>query len=419
MNKNLQIRYLVFLLLILISSATYAQNARTVTGKVTDKNGLALPGTNVILAGTTSGVQADVNGNFQLTIENPANAVIEFSFIGFILQKVPLGDQTNIMVQLEEDAVGLNEVVVIGYGTVKKRDLTGSVASIKSDEITKTATNNALQSMQGKIAGLDITKSSGESGSGVNVSLRGNRSVNASNAPLFLVDGIEYGSTLDINASDIASIEVLKDASSTAIYGTRGANGVVIITTKRGLVGGNITGKSKVLISSYVSFNSPTNLPKLMNVEQDYRLLAERQRYAAEKPTSAWGTTDIANYPSEVVLSQVVSAPFEKSVYELYQMGGVNWFDMIMKNGVTQNDEVSITGGDDKTSFGVSLGYMDDKGLLRNDELKRYNGRINLDHKITKNLTTGVNIQYTYRNWDRRLDNVYSQLISWAGRLAS
>ncbi len=411
MNKNLQIRYLVFLLLILISSATYAQNARTVTGKVTDKNGLALPGTNVILAGTTSGVQADVNGNFQLTIENPVNAVIEFSFIGFIIQKIPLGDQTNIMVQLEEDAVGLNEVVVIGYGTVKKRDLTGSVASIKSDEITKTATNNALQSMQGKIAGLDITKSSGESGSGVNVSLRGNRSVNASNAPLFLVDGIEYGSTLDINASDIASIEVLKDASSTAIYGTRGANGVVIITTKRGLVGGNIAGKSKVTISSYVSFNSPTNLPKLMNVEQDYRLLAERQRYAAEKPTSAWGSTDIANYAPEVVLSQVVSAPFEKSVYELYQMGGVNWFDMIMKNGVTQNDEVSITGGDDKTSFGVSLGYMDDKGLLRNDELKRYNGRINLDHKITKNLTTGVNIQYTYRNWNRRLDNVYSQLI--------
>lgn len=410
MNRNFQNRYLAILLLMFLSSVTFAQNARTVSGKVTDKNGIALPGTNVVVQGTSTGVQTDIGGGYQITVENPANAVLEFSFIGYIVQRIPLGNQTNINVELTEDAVGLNEVVVIGYGTVKKKDLTGSVASIKSDEITKTATNNALQSMQGKIAGLDVTKSSGESGSGINISLRGNRSINASNAPLFLVDGIEYGSTLDINSSDIASIEVLKDASSTAIYGTRGANGVIIITTKRGL-SGRVAGNSKITINSYLSINSPTNLPKLMSVEQDYRLLAERQRYAAEKPTSAWGTTDLSNYPPDVVLSQVVSAPFEKSVYQLYQEGGVNWFDMIMKNGMTQNNEISVNGGDDKTSFMLSLGYMDDKGLLRNDELKRYNGRINLDHKINKKLMIGVNLQYTYRNWDRRLDNVYSQLI--------
>ncbi len=410
MNRNLQNRYLAILLLMFLTSVTFAQNARTVSGKVTDKNGNALPGTNVVVQGTSTGVQTDINGSYQIIVNNPANAVIEFSFIGYVVQRVPLGNQTNINVELEEEAIGLEEIIVIGYGTVKKRDLTGSVATIKSAEITKTATNNALQSMQGKIAGLDVTKSSGESGSGINVSLRGNRSINASNAPLFLVDGIEYGSTLDINSSDIASIEVLKDASSTAIYGTRGANGVIIITTKRGL-GGRAAGSSKVTISSYLSINSPTNLPKLMNVEQDYRLLAERQRYAAERPTSAWGTTDIANYTPDVVLSQVVSAPFEKSVYQLYQEGGVNWFDMIMKNGMTQNNEISVTGGDDKTSFGVSLGYMNDKGLLRNDVMKRYNGRINLDHKITKKLMIGINLQYTYRNWDRRLDNVYSQLI--------
>ncbi len=410
MDRNFQIRYLAILLLLLLSSVAFAQNARTVQGKVTDKNGNALPGTNVVVQGTTSGVQTDMNGVYQLTVDNPSNAVLEFSFIGFIVQRIPLGNQTDINAVLTEDAVGLNEVVVIGYGTVKKKDLTGSVASIKSDEITKVATNNALQSMQGKIAGLDITKESGESGSGVNISLRGNRSINASNEPLFLVDGIDYGSTLDINSSDIASIEVLKDASSTAIYGTRGANGVIIITTKKGL-SGRVPGTSRISINSYLSINSPTNLPKLMSAEQDYRLMAERQRYAAEKPTSAWGSTDIANYPPDVVLSQVVSAPFEKSVYELYQEGGVNWFDMIMKTGMTQNNEVSVTGGDEKTSFVVSLGYMNDKGLLRNDELKRYNGRINLDHKISNRLSTGINLQYTYRNWDRRLDNVYTQLI--------
>jgi TonB-dependent starch-binding outer membrane protein SusC len=409
MNKKFQNRFLAVLVLMILSSAVFGQNARTVTGKVTDKNGVALPGANVVVQGTTLGVQTDVNGSFQLTVDNPSVAVLEVSFIGFIVQRIPVGNQSIISVELEEEAVGLNEVVVIGYGTVKKKDLTGSVASIKADEITKTATNNALQSMQGKIAGLDVTKASGESGSGINVSLRGNRSINASNSPLFLVDGIEYGSTLDLNSSDIASIEVLKDASSTAIYGTRGANGVIIITTKRGLAGG--AGKSKVTFSSYISFNSPTNLPKLMSVEQDYRLLAERQRYAAEKPSSSWGSTNIADYPADVVLSQVVSAPFEKSVYQLYQEGGVSWFDMIMKNGITQNNEISVNGGDDKTSFLISLGYMNDKGLLRNDAMKRYNGRVNIDHKINKNISTGVNLQFTYRNWDRRQDNVYSQLI--------
>lgn len=411
MSKKFQNRYLGFLLLILLPSAIFAQNARTVSGKVTDKNGTGLPGTNVVIQGTTNGVQTDINGSFQITVENPSNAVLNISFIGYIAKAVVVDGQSSLNVVLEEEAVGLNEVVVIGYGTVKKKDLTGSVSSIKAAEITKVATNNALQSMQGKIAGLDITRESGETGSDVKVVLRGNRSINSdANAPLFLVDGIDYGSSLDINASDIATIDILKDASSTAIYGTRGANGVVIITTKRGLTSGQ-AGKSKVSISSYFSFNSPTDLPKLMSVEQDYRLMAERQRYAAERPTSAWGTTDMANYTPDVVLSQVVSAPFEKSVYQLYQEGGVNWFDMIMKNGMTQNNEVSVSGGDEKTSFVLSLGYMNDKGLLRNDELKRYNGRINIDHKISKRMSTGLNLQFTYRNWERRLDNVYTQLI--------
>ncbi len=411
MKRILFNRSFVFLLLMSLSLTSVAQNVRTISGKVTDSNGMALPGTNVIVQGTSTGVQADNSGNYQITVENPANAILEFSFIGFAKQLVPVGNQSTINVVLKEEYIGLNELVVVGYGTVKKKDLTGSVSSIKSAEITRTASNNALQSMQGKIPGLDITKTSGESGSGIRIDLRGNRSINASNTPLFLVDGIEYGSTLDLNASDIQSIEVLKDASSTAIYGSRGANGVVIITTKRGLTGAMAGGKSKVAINSYVSFNSPTNLPKLMSVEQDYHLIAERQRYNAEKGTAAWGTTNLSNYTPGIVLSNIISAPYEKSVYQLYQEGGVNWFDMILRNSVTQNHEVSLSGGDAKTSFVVSLGYMDEQGLLRNDMLKRYNGRINLDHKITGNLTVGANLQYTYRNWNRRDDNVYSQLI--------
>lgn len=409
MNRKLKIRYLALLLLILLSPVVLAQNARTITGKVSDKNGMPLPGTNVVIQGTTTGVQVDINGNYQINVDNPSTAVLEFSFIGYIAQKVAVNNQSVVNVELSEDAVGLEEVVVIGYGTVKKKDLTGSVASLKSAEITKTATNNALQSMQGRIAGLDITKASGESGSDILIALRGNRSINASNTPLFLVDGIEYGSTLDLNASDIATIDVLKDASSTAIYGTRGANGVVIITTKKGAAMGG--GKSKVSFNSYVSFNSPTNLPKLMSAQQDYLLIAERQRYNAEKATSSWGSTSLDNYSPEVVLSNTVNAPYEKSVYQLYQEGGVSWFDMILRNTVTTNNEISLSGGDAKTTFAISLGYMDEKGLLKNDNLKRYNGRVNIDHKITGNLSAGVNLQFTYRDWNRRGDNIYSQLI--------
>lgn len=379
-----------------------------VTGTVYDSNtGETMPGINISVQGTLLGTVTDVNGKYSIGLNDP-NAVLVFSFVGYKTVNVPVGGRSSVDIRLVPQINSLEEVVVIGYGTVKKKDLTGSVASIKSEEITKTATNNALQSMQGKIAGLDITKVSGESGSEVRIDLRGNRSINASNNPLFLVDGIEYGSTLDLNASDIASIEVLKDASSTAIYGTRGANGVVIITTKKGISGG---GKSKIAINSYLSFNSPTNLPKLMSVEQDYLLIAERQRYNAEKGTSAWGTTNMSNYTPEIVLSNIVSAPYEKSVYQLYQEGGVNWFDMILRNSFTSNNEISLSGGDAKTTFAISLGYMDEKGLLLNDNLKRYNGRINLDHKIAKNLSAGINLQYTFRDWDRRGDNIYSQLI--------
>ncbi|MGB8490509.1 MAG: TonB-dependent receptor [Bacteroidales bacterium] len=408
MKRIILNRSFVFLLLMCFSLASSGQNARTITGKVTDPSGGGLPGTNVVVVGTVQGVQTDINGNYSISIQDPASAVLEFSYIGYSSKQVTVGSQSVINVVLTEEYVGLNELVVVGYGTVRKRDLTGSVSSVKTTEITKTATNNALQSIQGKVAGLDVTKSSGESGSDVNITLRGNRSINASNAPLFLVDGIQYGSTIDLNASDIQSIDVLKDASSTAIYGTRGANGVVIITTKKG---GAAEGKSRVSVNSYVSFNSPTDLPKIMSVQQDYLLIAERQRYNVEKGTASWGSTSLSDYTPEIVLSDIVSAPYEKSVYQLYKEGGVNWFDLILQNSLTNNHEVSVTGGDAKTSFAISAGYMDEHGLLRNDVLKRYNGRVNIDHKIRNNLSVGANIQYTHRNWNRREDNVYSQLI--------
>jgi TonB-dependent starch-binding outer membrane protein SusC len=410
MRRNKLIRFLVFIGLLVLPIIAAGQEPRVVTGKVTDKSGAPLPGANVIVAGTTTGVQTDPSGTFSIRVDNPASASLEISFIGYSKQQVMVGNKSTFNIVMEEESIGLNELVVVGYGTVRKKDLTGSVSSIKSAEITKTATNNALQSMQGKISGLDVIKNSGETGSSITVTLRGNRSVNASNSPLYLVDGIEYGSTLDINATDIASIEVLKDASSTAIYGTRGANGVIIITTKKGQAGASGQ-RSRISVNAWLSFNSPTNLPQLMTAEEDYLLIAERQRYAAEKTASTWGSTSLSSYPPETVLSQVVSAPYEKSVYQLYQEGGVDWFDMMLHNSVTQNYEVSLSGGDEKTTYLLSLGYMDENGLIKNDNLKRYNGRLNLDHKILNNLTVGAKVQFTYRDWNRRQDGVYSQLI--------
>ncbi|HWR75570.1 MAG TPA: TonB-dependent receptor [Bacteroidales bacterium] len=408
LKKNHKFRKLVLCAIALSAGMMVCAQTRTIQGTVTGPAGERLAGVAVSVPGTTTGTLTDASGSYSLTV--PAEATtLQFSFIGFETLAETLGSRTTVNAVLQESTQALDEIVVVGYGTVKKRDLTGSVSSVRSAEIVKTASSNALQSIQGKVAGLDVTRESGETGSEINMTLRGVRSVNASNSPLFLVDGIEYGSTLDINPSDIASIEVLKDASSTAIYGTRGANGVIIVTTKRGDAAA--TGRTAVSLNAYVSFNSPTNLPRLMSAEQDYLFMAERLRYSAEKADSSWGETDLADYPPEDVLSDVLTSPWEKTVLDLYYEGGVDWFDMMLQNSVTQNYELSASGGTDKTSFIISLGYMDENGLLKNDNLKRYNGRVNVTQKIFSNFTAGANLQFTYRDWDRREDNVYSQLI--------
>ena len=225
--KSLARRAVSMVLLNMLCAVAFAQTA---TGIVKDKAGEPMIGVNVLVKGTTNGTITDFDGKFLL--ENVSgNSTLVVSYIGYLTKEVKTG--RNLVVVLEEDNKTLDEVVVIGYGTVKKRDLTGSVASIKQADIVAIPTANALESLQGKVAGLDMTKSSGQAGAGVSYTIRGNRSLNASNAPLILVDGVPYGSDIDINPESIESIEVLKDASSTAIYGSRGANGVIIITTKQ------------------------------------------------------------------------------------------------------------------------------------------------------------------------------------------
>ena len=259
MNQNVFIRRacmsLMFSMLCLLSLAQTHQ----VSGIVKDVTGEPVIGVNVSVQGTGNGSITDLDGKFAIPNVKEKDVLI-VSYIGYLTQSIPVGKQTSFTITLKEDAQALDEVVVVGYGVQKKRDLSGAVSSVKSRDITAIPTTNALEALQGKVAGLDLTSSSGKAGADLSFTIRGERSLKASNKPLILVDGVDYGTTLDINPSDIESIEVLKDASSTAIYGTRGANGIIIVTTKKGK-----TGKSKVSLNAFASVNMISSYPSIMN----------------------------------------------------------------------------------------------------------------------------------------------------------
>ncbi len=288
-KRNLRPAGFHFLLIgffLFLTSGVMAQTVN-VSGKVTGAStGEGIPGANVVVKGTTVGTITDANGNFSLTA--PSNGTLVITFIGFQSAEIAIAGRSIINVSLVEETIGLDEVVAIGYGVIKKRDLTGAVSSVKADDISKTTTSNAMQAMQARVPGLDIQQSNGQAGAGVSLNLRGNRSISASNSPLILVDGVAYGSTLDINPSDIESMEVLKDASSTAIYGSRGANGVILITTKRGK-----EGKTKVNFNSYLSSNIPTHVPQMMYGEKEVQRLIDKANYQADAASGNWGGSNL------------------------------------------------------------------------------------------------------------------------------
>lgn len=373
---------------------------KSVTGTIIDETGEPMIGVSVLVQGTTTGTVTDLDGKFVLEV--PANATLVISYIGYKTQNVKVGSQNTFAIKMESDNEVLDEVVVVGYGVVKKRDLTGSVSSVKAGDIQKIASSNAMQAMQAKVPGLDIQQSSGQAGSGININLRGNRSINADNSPLILVDGVEYGSTIDINPSDIESMEVLKDASSTAIYGTKGANGVIIISTKRGKAG-----KTKVNLNAYVSINEPTNIPKVMYGEREVQRLLDSKNYKDDAADGNWGTH---HAKVEEVLGTAPNFGLPYSEMDVYNDGSyTDWPDLLLKNGLTQNYDLSISGGSEKTTFNISMGAMMEGGLLKNDELARYNGKLSVDHKVNDILKVGMDMLYTHKNHDKRSGNVFGR----------
>ena len=399
MNHQIK-RASMALLLSVFCFVAYAQ--KTVTGTVKDATGEPMIGVSIIVDGTTIGGVTDFDGNF--TIQNvPEDGVLKISYVGFKDQKISVAGKSSIDVTLQEDAMGLDEIVVVGYGTMKKKDLTGAVASVKQGDIAQVAAPNAMQAMQAKVPGVDLIQSSGQAGAGVSITLRGNRSISASNSPLIIVDGVEYSGDLDVAAGDIESMDILKDAASTAIYGTKGANGVIIITTKRGKAG-----KTRVDFSAYLAFKSPTNAVKSMYGETEVQRWIDRANYQADLASGNWGTSNVTI--DDVFGATTIAGNDNYKIVDLIRNGDyVDWYDLFMQNSTSQNYEASVSGGNEKTNFSVSFAGMIDKGLLKNDKMNRYSGRANIDHIINNVVKVGASMSFTYKSHDARNSSVFDR----------
>lgn len=381
MKQNTIMRLIVSTALSLISLSVFAQTQ--VTGHVYDNTGEPLIGASVMIQGTTVGAITDIDGAYSISVKSSDVLVAEY--LGFMPSTETVGSRKVIDFRLSEDQNVLDDVVVIAYGAAKKSDLTGSVANVKMGDIKDTPTLSIDNALQGRIAGADFMSTDGAPGSTTTIRIRGTRSISASNEPLFIVDGImdAIHDLNDINSDDIASISVLKDASSTAIYGSRGANGVIIITTKKG-------SKSDGKVN--ISFKADVGLSQLPR-SLDIMNAAEFVQYR----------NDFAYFGDDKSHANVnANTPLSGSVYAdpLSYEAGTDWIRNITRNAFTQNYALSLTGGGEKGSFYSSLAYNDTDGIIDGSGQKRFSGRIKGDRQIFPWLKASYNGSYTWRHTD-------------------
>ncbi len=358
---------------------------RNVTGTVTNADdGLPLIGATVLVKGTGTGTVTDIDGNFSIEVTGN-DATLVFSYTGYKDLEVAVGTQSTLNVSLSEDTATLDEVVVVGYGIQKKRNVTAAIASLNEEQIKAIPVASGVQAMQGQVAGVDIQSTGGRPGQAPTIRIRGRRSITASNDPLFVIDGIPQtsgsGAIGDINPQDIESMEVLKDAAATAIYGSRGANGVVLITTKRGT-----ESTTTVAYDGYYGVTQVANKVDMMNGEEYTNLAREAFR-------DGWN----GSLPSDNV-----EIDFDPIELESIATGrSTNWQDLIFQDGWQTNHQLSVRGGDAKTQFNMSLGYYDEQGIITNMDFTRLTGRVNLDHSVSKNVRAGISFLATNstQNW--------------------
>lgn len=369
--KQIVQRVLAGLLLLLSIAAPQRGLAQTrsVTGRVSDDTGASLPGVNVLVKGTQQGATTNADGRF--TLSAPAGAItLTFSYIGYRTQEIPVSNaQTNLDVSLNADDRSLSEVVVVGYGTQRKIETTGSIASIKSADLVQTPVANVAQGLQARVAGVQVSQNTGAPGGNISVRIRGTNSINGNSEPLYVVDGIqisnggginEVSPLSTINPNDIESVEILKDASASAIYGSRAANGVVLITTKRGR-----TGATRVTIDSYYGVQNATKTLPVLNAAQFAQLENEVFKNSY--------------YPNPASLGE-----------------GVNWQGVIFRQAPIQNHQLSINGGNDKTQLALSANYFSQDGIIINSAFSRYSFRLNVDHRISERVKIGTSILGSY-----------------------
>jgi TonB-linked SusC/RagA family outer membrane protein len=381
----------VLSLLFLVGSFASAQ--QSVSGTVADPSGVPLPGVNVVIKGTNTGASTDFDGNF--SIQAAETDVLIFSFVGFKDQEATVGNNTSFSISLEEEASFLDEIIVTGYGTQTRREVTASIVRVDSETIERVAAGSSIDAIKGQVAGVDITSQGGRPGQSPQVQIRGRRSISASNDPLYVVDGIpvtssvDGGAIFDIAPQDIESMEILKDAAATAIYGSRGANGVIIITTKRGKQGE----QTQVSYSGYYGTTEVLNVPDMMNAEEYKNMRAEAFRKNSSSEFSWDGQTESDLY---------ILFDGEQALVDNYTAGkDFRYLDAVLQKGSQQSHQISARGGTEKTAYNASVGYFSEEGIVPGMDYERINARLNLDHRINDMFKFGMSTTLTQatNNW--------------------
>jgi TonB-linked SusC/RagA family outer membrane protein len=365
MKNKIHLKSFRFLLLFLLIPFWLSAQNISVTGTVTDKNGESLIGVSVIVKGTSQGTATDIDGNYTLNVAG--NATLQFSYVSYLPQEVAVGGKTRIDVTLEEDVQALEEIVVIGYGTQRREAITGSVASVNAATIREMPSGNITQSLQGRIAGVEMTQNSSRPGATMDIRIRGSRSLTASNDPLVVLDGIPFaGSLSDVNPNDIKSIDILKDASATAIYGSRGANGVILVSTFKGET--TAWSKPVVTYNGYYGVKTLLNRYPMMNGEEFLAWRTEAQKNGA---------------------SFTLGADEDESL-------NTDWQDLLFENGMTTSHDVGISGITQGGGYSFGVGYYDETAVLPGQGYERFSLRGSFDQKIGKRLKVGISSISSY-----------------------
>lgn len=367
----------------LMSMTTYAQG-QTITGKVIDSDGYEIIGGSVTLKGAAGvGTVTDINGNYSIHVTNPTKDVLVFSYVGMTSQEVKVNGRRTIDITLQADAVMLDEVVAIGYATVKRKDLTGSVTSVNSKELSKVPTSDVTQALAGRMAGVHVQSSEGGPGASISIRVRGGISITQSNDPLYIIDGFPDEDGLNtLDPAEIETIDVLKDASATAIYGARGANGVVVITTKSG----KKNQKAVVSFDTYVGFKKISKKLDVLSPKEFVKLDYERRVYQ---------TTTEEAFNDAVTQFESLYGAYNEIDQNYSHMKGIDWQDETLgRTALTQNYRVSVQGGSEKMNYNMAYSYYDEEGAMIESGTKKHNISFNMKHDLNKWLSFNTRISY-------------------------